>query len=178
MKKQINIDLEGKILLFDSNFIINSQGRSRILSDLLDETMNCGAEIVSLPVIQLEIYKGSDTYEHIKQKTDFFNKYVSRFCPIDDKMILAAKNITAAYRKLGANIDTNDILLGAYLKLNPEKSYLITSNFKDFPTTIFDWTQVISVTKNDREILNVVILKFSQTKFVKIIDQLMKTKSR
>jgi hypothetical protein len=171
--KIINEICNNKKILVDSNFILNALRHPEIFDDILKEIKS---ELVTIEPVKIEIYKGSDTYSHVQEKTDFFNSYISETLEMDESIIYNTKSIAVMHRKNGGQHELTDLLLSAFLKQNSESLILITSNFKDFPLDIFDWLEVIPLPHNRNQLINIVLIKFNQNKFEDKLDNFLKTK--
>lgn len=130
-------------------------------------TNNLSEDLVTLDLCQWEFLKGSNNQNEWNKKKKFFDLF--------NISIISSTNLTKhlekilqVYRLFGRKLSLVDIYLAAVLvqyKNNP-KVFMLTTNYHDFPTNLFQ-RKAIAIIEKSKSITPVVALVLNTSSFQK-----------
>ena len=163
LEKDICDLTRNSFLFFDNNaliaFILNPDLFVNLIS-LFDQR---GLALTSIPSVRFEFLR-QDSYDNLKIRINFFNKYIGLY-PIE-KHLDTLKTLIPVIQKASYKCSYPDFLLYCALYKFKSRSYLLTSDHKDFNQSLLDRKTVITV-DNSKEIHNLAIYTFSEEKLNK-----------
>lgn len=143
-----------------------------LFKDFFDGLKLNKCEFVTIPPVIFEFTRGTQTLESFADRQEFLHNLTTIY-PIDENDE-DLREFTIVLQKIKGDIHFTDFLLIACLYKFPH-AYLLSANHKDCPSELLDRKGIITI-DTDKEIRNYGIYKFSQEKFDKAAESILKAK--
>ncbi len=162
-KLEISSYIEHKHVIVDTNYIVESLNHPHIYLPILNYFLDAKAVLITIPLVTAEFLKGTHDKVSIKSKTDFINSMIPAVLAIDTTMTtLVVEKVILSYGNQSSKAAVTDLFLAAALmRYGRSSALLLTANYKDFPTSVFD--RLISFPVDDGNEINTFSLYANKT---------------
>ena len=140
--------LDHKTVLLDSNFLIDSYRSWDSFGQVIKEFESYNVVLTTNSLVALEVVKGVRSPEEFEKKTAFVNRILKGFLlPVTkDTTEIVLSEVIKLYGIQGSAHITDLHLAASAIQYKDSTGVLIlTRDYKDFPTTIFDLMGTIPV---------------------------------
>lgn len=159
-------------IFLDTNVFILASRRTELL-ELLAELQIHGAAFVTTSSVVFEYTRGSRSIGELKSRREFIAGIVSRIMSIGSLFEHEKNDVFSAVMSLlvrSGDSQYTDFLLAVALyqyRLLPEPAYVLTSDVKAFPLSIFNIEGVITV-DNEKEVANEYLISLNKEHYVTV----------
>lgn len=166
---------ENETLFLDTSTLILSFASDKKFLKLLYDLKRVNCSLLTIPSVFFEFTRGSDSLLKYNERVNFFTEGLGiKTYPIERQLDDIGEFIVV-FQKIAPNtISYTDFLLCCCL-YKFKGCGVLTENHKDFPISILDRDEIITVDTNDNQIRNSAIYKLSPEKFEKASASILKT---
>lgn len=174
--------IKNKYLLLDTCLLIATVRDEDSFSDFFEQIKLNNISLAMDSTIEFEFLRSSNTMEALQVKAGWLSKFfgakVDRFnLPVTIVQYEDARKIANLYSfsdsKNSSKISAADCLIAAQLKKYEGNLFLATLNNCDFPLSIFNRREIITI-DSEKQIFNVGIYSFSAEKYLKQAKRFVK----
>lgn len=172
--------VKGKRLFLDTNFLKDIYSNLPLFVQFTDLVYGQASSIID-PLVEFEFMRNVFLTEEIKERESFIgsNLFLAAinhhevFKKIQESAYILSKIYT--HKRQGKGASPVDLLLAGRLMYHgPNKTLLVTSNVKDFPSCVFDVVGTMTVQENNDVLKSFGLLQFNKKKFDQAYKNLKK----
>jgi len=171
LENEIRSKLKKKTLILDTSLFIDGYENPEKIKPFTELCDDIECSLITMDSMYLEFIKGTNLKEDFKKKREYLEELIFSLYPTSKQSFNEANNIARALRENGGNIDPSDYLLATVIKKHPKKVFLLTKNYRHFPSPIFKKDIIIPfVTLNN--VSNYYIISFDSKVYTKELKRL------
>lgn len=164
--------LKNKYLFLDTNTFIAASKHGDYIGKLLLDLRNNDCSLITIPSVLFEFTRTAQSVSDFDKQTKFLRSLATIY-PIERSLGESKiKVFMIIQQRICPGIKYTDFLLSACLYKFPD-SYLMTEDREDFSLRILDRKFIITF-DSDKDIRNHSIYAFSQPKFNKVAEKILK----
>ena len=166
--------LKGAYLFFDTNFLIGILKYPEIFLPFLGELRASSCVFLTIPQVQYEFTRGSDNLVVYKERLEHLRDLSISLYPIDQHL-KDFSELALITHKVSKNASYTDYLLSVCI-CKFSNSYLISENWKDISSDLFDREYIFTV-DTGKELRTYGVYKKSQVKLNAVAESIIPRKT-
>lgn len=174
-------NLKSRFLILDTNVFIDAskpEGRAAF-ADFFTRLHSGGCLVVTITAVAIEFLKGARNFTEMRQLKDYLETVCNGVLILHEERDAANQSfiepeLVLSYGERARLVSYTDYLLAKALK-KYKTAALLTSNHKDFPTSVFDREEMVILHK-EADVTSYGVYRFSEKKYSGRMQSLTSTR--
>lgn len=125
-------------ILIDTSFLIDAYKYEKVFDEIIKPLRKSKRQLITIDAVLYEFVCGSKSIQEYNRRLNYFNAVIDATLPVDPFVISHCLGISRLLLSRGSHLSYVDgLLLASLVRYTHEKTYLLSKDRGDIPTTIF-----------------------------------------